>query len=55
MPSYKNFSQKDRQRKDSDSFRNPQNVENSKTNQLEINKLQNNKEKWKKLCSFWRW
>lgn len=55
MASHKNFSIKDRQRKDSDTFKNPQNIEKRKINENQIKSFQSIKEKWKELCSYFRW
>jgi hypothetical protein len=55
MASFNNFSKKDRQKKDSDTFANPQNIETNNINNLQIKSFQNVKEKWIELCSYFRW
>jgi hypothetical protein len=54
LASYTNFSIKDRQRKDSDTFKNPQNIERRSTNEQQIKSFQELKDKWRELCSYYR-
>lgn len=55
MASHKNYSKKDRQVKDSDTFKNPQNFETNKVNQNSIKNFADIKERWKEMCSYFRW
>ena len=55
MSSFKNFSKKDRQKKDNDTFLNPQNYESNNINNLQLKSFENVKEKWRELCSYFRW
>lgn len=55
MSSFNNFSKKDRQKKDGDTFSNTQNRETNNTNNLQIKSFQNVKEKWRELCSYYRY
>lgn len=54
MSSHKNFSQKDRARKDSDFNNNPDNFEVRKVNKNQIKDFQSLKPKWRELCSYFR-
>ncbi len=54
MASFKNFSHKDRQRLDGDSFTSDEFVERTKINELVKQGFQKHKEKWRELCSFFR-
>lgn len=54
MASHKNFSKKDRQRLDNDTFNNPQNLENRAVNKNQIKEFNNVKNKWRELCSYFR-
>ena len=54
MASRINFSKKDRQIKDSDTFLNLQNVETNNVNINQIKSFESVKEKWRELCSYWR-
>lgn len=54
MAGYSNFSKKSRQIKDSDTFLNPQNKETNNINNIQVRSFQNNKEKWRELCSYFR-
>jgi hypothetical protein len=55
MASWNNFSKKDRQVKDNDTFKNPQNFETNNINNNQIKNFENVKEKWRELCSYFRW
>ncbi len=55
MASHQNFSIKDRQRIDGGKFNNPQNIEKRKVNIQKIKNFQNLKDKWRELCSYFRW
>ena len=55
MPSFKNFSKKDRVNKDSDTFKKPDLFETNKINENQINEFQLHKEKWRELLSYFRW
>jgi len=54
MASYNNFSKKDRQYRDSDTFNRPGLIETNKVNELVIQGFQKNKDKWRELCSYFR-
>ena len=54
MSSFLNFSQTDRQRKDSNFNRNPQDIETRSVNKNQIKDFQNLKPKWRELCSYFR-
>lgn len=54
MSSHGNFSIKDRKFRDSDTFQRPGLFETNKVNELVVQGFQNNKEKWKELCSYFR-
>jgi hypothetical protein len=54
MSSHKNFSKKDRARKDSDFNNNPDNFEVRKVNKNQIKDFQILKPKWRELCSYFR-
>ena len=54
MASWNNFSKKDRNIKDSNTFENPQNLETNKINQNKLKSFQDSKEKWRELCSYFR-
>ncbi len=55
MASRKNFSKKDRRIKDNDTFQNPQNFETNNINNLQLKSFETSKEKWRELCSYFRW
>jgi len=55
MASRKNFSKKDRGIKDSNTFQNPQNFETNNINNLQLKSFETSKEKWRELCSYFRW
>jgi hypothetical protein len=55
MASRTNYSVKSRQIKDSDTFSNPQNSETNNVNASQIKSFENVKEKWRELCSYFRW
>lgn len=55
MTSHNNFSQKSRGIKDNNKFNNPQGVETNKINQKQIKSFDSQKEKWRELCSYFRW
>ena len=55
MTSYKNFSLRNRAEKDSHYSNNPERVESRRVNQKQIEDFQKNKEKWRELCSYFRW
>ncbi len=54
MAVYKNFSHKDRNRKDADAFSSPELIERSKENDLLTEQFNKNKEKWRELLSYFR-
>lgn len=54
MSSYGNFSIKDRKYRDSDTFQRPGLFETNKINDLVVQGFQKHKEKWKELCSYFR-
>jgi hypothetical protein len=54
MSSHKNYSLKDRARKDSDFNSNPDNFEVRKVNKNQIKDFQSLKPKWRELCSYFR-
>ena len=54
MASWNNFSKQDRQRLDSDTFNNPQNMETNNVNSNQIKNFENVKGKWRELCSYFR-
>ena len=54
MSSFRKFSIKDRQRKDSDFNNNPQNNETRSVNKNQIKDFQSLKSKWRELCSYFR-
>ncbi len=54
MASYKKYSKKDRQRKDSDTFKNPQNFETNNVNTNQKLGFESVREKWIPLLSYWR-
>ncbi len=55
MSSYKNFSIKDRQFRDSDTFKRPDLFETNKVNEQILKGFQKHKEKWRELCSYFRY
>ncbi len=55
MASHRNFSKKDRGIKDSNTFQNPQNLETNNINNLQLKSFETSKEKWRELCSYFRW
>ncbi len=55
MASYQNFSHKDRAFRDSDTFKRPGLFETNRVNELMIQGFQKNKEKWRELCSYFRY
>lgn len=54
MASHSNFSKKSRGVKDNNKFNNPQNIETNKINENQIKSFENQKEKWRELCSYFR-
>lgn len=54
MASYKDYSRKDRQFRDSDTFKRPGLFETNKINKLALKGFQKDKEKWRELCSYFR-
>lgn len=54
MTSYRNFSQKSRSIKDNNKYNNPQNIETTKVNENQIKSFENQKDKWRELCSYFR-
>ena len=54
MSSYGNFSIKDRQYRDSDTFSRPGLFESNKVNELVLQGFQKHKERWRELCSYFR-
>ncbi len=54
MSSFFKFSQRDRERKDSEFNRNPQDIETRSVNKNQIKDFQNLKPKWRELCSYFR-
>lgn len=54
MAVHNNFSKKDRAVKDSDTFKNPENIERTNVNSEKINSFFSIKEKWKEYCSYFR-
>jgi hypothetical protein len=54
MSSFKNYSQKDRAKKDSNFNNNPELKEKRNVNQNQINDFQRLKPKWRELCSYFR-
>lgn len=54
MPSFNNFSQKDRANKDADTFKRPDLFETTKVNENQIKDFQMKKEKWRELLSYFR-
>lgn len=57
MSSYSNFSQKSRQEKDSvgNLFDSPHLIDKSKANENKIKSFESQKEKWRELCSYYRY
>lgn len=55
MASYNNFSKKDRSMKDNSTFENPQQIETNNVNKLQLKNFEKVKEKWRELCSYFRW
>ena len=55
MASHNNFSKKNRATKDSNAFLDPQSIETNNINNLQIKSFENVKEKWRELCSYFRW
>jgi hypothetical protein len=55
MTIYKNFSHRDRNRKEADAFASPELIERSKDNELTLSGFSTRKEKWKELLSYFRW
>ena len=54
MSSYKNFSKKDRLKKDGSSFNNPNDFDSNNINNIQIKNFQSIKERWRELCSYFR-
>jgi len=54
MASYGNFSIKDRQYRDSNTFSRPELFETNKVNELVLQGFQKHKERWRELCSYYR-
>lgn len=54
MTSFNNFSFKDRAFRDSDTFKRPDLFETNKVNELVLQGFQKHKEKWRELCSYFR-
>jgi len=54
MSSFLNFSKKDRSKKDSDYSYNPQNIENRKVNEQQLEGFEKVRDKWTMLCSYFR-
>jgi len=55
MSSYNNFSKSNRGTKDSDTFLDPQSIESNNINNLQIKSFESVKDKWRELCSYFRW
>jgi len=54
VASSSNFSKRNRGTKDSDTFANPQSIESNNINNLQIKGFEASKEKWRELCSYFR-
>lgn len=55
MASHSNYSKKNRGTKDSNAFLDPQSFETNNINNLQLKTFENSKEKWRELCSYFRW
>jgi hypothetical protein len=54
MTVYKNFSHKDRNRKEADAFASPELIERSKDNELITSGFNKHKERWREILSYFR-
>jgi hypothetical protein len=54
MSSYGNFSKKNRAVKDSNAFQSPQEKETNLVNETKIKDFENQKDRWREYCSYFR-